>query len=331
MKKILFTVICLFMFACNFLTPSHPSDNSLLIGRHPDQWMQNYNTFSAINDILPFEGRYAKPSKEKGRVIYGISWNEPSCVKALSSPISLGNVEVALYNSISNAQEVYSEYKQTIDQMSGFQFSENTELGTEDAGILSFYQYKSCDVTAYEAEVMFRRNNVIAFVIVETFQENSTADLKSIVSSVGRQLDQLLLNEMNNHPGSEADIAEVISSADAIELPSSTSSSQSPADLGNASDYIEGDLYCDGTSGYYKVGGVLTNTSDYTINIMVEWGASPASNVSYTSSTRRGDTIVLFGGETRTISLYGAPFIENNEGIPYYGCDIFFQSTSWSN
>lgn len=237
MKKTILTIIGLFLFACNFMTPSNSNSETLLVARHPEYWMTNYKIFAAINNTLPLDGRYAKASVEKGRIFYGITWNEPSCPKAISSPISLGTVEVVLYKSIASAKETYSRNEQNYSDPTYFQYTENVNLRTGNTGVISFSQYTSCEITAYSAEIMFRRNNVIGFAVIETFQKNSDADLKPILLDLGSQLDQLIQNEVNENPGNETSIVEVINSAVTIELPSQ--SNQTTNDSANGTDYFD--------------------------------------------------------------------------------------------
>lgn len=225
MKRIFFTIIGLFLLACGFLTPSRPNDETVLVGRHPEQWMPSYKTFVAINNNAPFTGKFAYPNEKQGITSYGFSWIEPDCSKAFSSSVYAGEVYFVLYKSISDVQSKIPNIEQYYKDLDGFQKNEVVNLRTGNTATISFYQITSCETTNHWATIMFRRNNVLGFANAQTYQKNSDDILRDIVSDLGSQLDQVIQSEISNHPGSESDIVKVIKSARKIELPSDTSQS----------------------------------------------------------------------------------------------------------
>jgi hypothetical protein len=210
--------------------PSKTSEN-LLVGRHPEQWMQSNHTFIAFDNNIPYLGRFAYPHEELGITSYGFNWNEPSCSKAMSSSVSSGQAYVILYKSISDAKNAYSKYVPSVQEEVIFQNQQNSSLRTGNTAEIWFYQSAGCDVTDYYAVIMFRRNNVLGFAHAVTFLKSPEGNLQKVLLDIGTQLDQIILKEINEHPGNESDLVKVSNSATIIEMPSDTN--QSGSDSGN--------------------------------------------------------------------------------------------------
>lgn len=230
-----------------WLLSSYNTDDNKLVGRHPEEWMPRYSAFSTINTYVPFNAKFAYLYEHEGITSYGYNWNEPTCPGAISSYISNGEVYVVLYKNISDAQAKLPNVIQFFKDYQGYQNTKSVQLSTNNSAEILSFKNTSCETKAHWSVILFTRNNVIGFVKAETFDENSDDILNGILLALGAQLDTIIQDELNNHPGNESDLERVIASARQIALPSdeAQSSGQSSNDLGGSNSSDTSQCYMD--------------------------------------------------------------------------------------
>jgi hypothetical protein len=353
MKNNLYLIVSVvILLACNFLTPTLPSaPKDAMVARHPSEWFPSSNTltdfagihfdgtFSSLNeDIARKSDNYQKKldQLESFRRIlsYGYTWFETKCSVAKGQLILGGDFYVVVYMDAAGAQEAFKSNRVEDRQHDYYIGEEAASVGEE--GIMNFYEYGGCDVTARQTAIMFRRDNVIGFAMAHTLISGSEDGMKNMVLGLARQLDQVILDETAAHPGTQADLVALRDTAQTIELPSETV--PSAADLGEAMDYISEHFACSGSGGAYGTyvaGGSVTNNSEYPINITVEWGAEELPSSVDSGDVNRSivsDTVRIEAGYSGPVYLKdGAEVITDNGGFPYNYCKVYSVTANWAS
>lgn len=373
-KYVIFSVAGIFLLACNVIsnflpsTSSNPDapvsssvdtatpapvDANSLVGRNPSEWFPGPEAFSALNDI-PFQGAegyvnedYAgltyDPVAQKdkwqekldfynqtGRIVnYDYQWYIYDCNTKSDSPAA--QVLATVYKDAEGAQaglEAYSKFYDTPTNP-----KQKVEVG--DIGYTAFFSTPSCGFGGWTAFVYFRRNNIFGIVGVTTYKLSANFEKLELALALAKQLDQIILNEMAYHPGTQSDLVALQQSAKTIELSSSPAQNAPPGE-GDPDDFISSSLYCagnyySGNLGTYDVQGTVENTSKSPIMLTIEWGADDTGNVYFSDaqSTLVTQTVRLAQNYTSTIDLEGDEFIMDSSGFPYTACKIYSITASW--
>jgi len=230
---------------------ANSSSSNKLIWRNPSEWISAPEDFTLFNksqfigNFSTNNSSYIENAEDQqsateyvnnsGRIVsFGYKWRLSACVDAENEMIPSGYLSIASFADKSGAEYSFVSGNTEDLQNSNLVSQENIQLG--DQAILSIFNVDSCNTVARIYKLRVQHYNVSGYIQFHTlFPDSAVSDdtLRQYALGLGKQLDELIINEANIHPGSLTALALVRDYAETVSLP--TNSTTSTFDNGSSS------------------------------------------------------------------------------------------------